>query len=87
MKWTKIKYKKIFDINTFKVQQKMCGYLAHQVTSLADAKKLFQLEIDGVAQFACQAGLINGRTNPYKMARLKYEIQHCLRPPQMTEEL
>ena len=40
LKWNQISYKKIFDINTLKVQQKLAGYMAHRVRGLAGAKKL-----------------------------------------------
>ena len=76
----------IFDVNTFKVQQKMVGYMAHRVRSMAGAKKLFELEIDGLANFACAAGIINIR-DPYKMGALKHELTQCLHPLCLTEEL
>ena len=41
--------------------------MAHRVTSVAGAKRLFELEVDGVARFACQAGMINGNMDPYEM--------------------
>ena len=78
---------KIFDINNIKVQQKMAGYLAHQVTSVQGGKRLFQLEVDGIANFACLAGLVNGNTGPFEMLALKAKLYQCLRPLQMTEEL
>ena len=45
-------YMKIFDINTFKVSQKMAGYLAHRVKTWEDAKRVYNLESEGLAIFA-----------------------------------
>ena len=42
----------IFDIN-IKVQLKLVGYLAPNVTSLATAKRVFDLDMNGLAGFAC----------------------------------
>ena len=87
LNWDIYKYIKIFDTNFVKVQQKLAGYLAHQVKSVADAKKLFQIETDGLANFACAAGLINRGTSAYEMDALKHELTRCLRPLQMTDQL
>ena len=78
LEWNRTKYMKIFNINKFKVQQKMAGYLAHRVTSVQGAKRIFKLEVDGIASFDCVAGLVDGRTGPFEMGELKYELNHCL---------
>ena len=63
----------IFDIN-IKVQQKLAGYLAHQVRSVRDAKKLFDVEVEGIAGFACTAGMINTNTEAFEIDELKAEL-------------
>ena len=79
---------KIFHINrTITVQQKLAGYLAHQLTSVEAAKKLFDVEVEGLAGFVCTAGLVNGRTGAFKMDKLKAKLHLCQRPLQLTEEL
>ena len=50
---------KIFDINTPKVTQKMAGYLAHQVRTWDEAKRLYSMETEGLAIFACAARVMN----------------------------
>ena len=65
----------------------MAGHLAHRVVSVQGAKHVFKLEVDRIAKFACVAGLVNGRTGPFEMEELKFELNHCLRPLCMTEEL
>ena len=59
----------------------------YKVTSVQGAKKLFDVEVEGVASFTCAAGLINKNTGAYDMAELKHELQQCTRPLQLTEEL
>ena len=67
------KYGKIFDINS-QVQQKLVGQIADNITSLATAKRVFDLESNGLAGFACVKGLVNPRTSAYKMGVLKREL-------------
>ena len=45
---------KIFDINTPKVSQKMAGYLAGSIRTWEGAKRVYNLETEGLAIFACQ---------------------------------
>ena len=80
---------KLFDINnnSIKVQQKYAGYLAHTITSVQDAKRLFDIEVEGIAGFACVAGLVNTRINAFEMDSLKAELQLCQRPLQLSEEV
>ena len=66
-------YIKIFDINTFKVSQKMAGYLAHKVKTWEDAKRVYNLETEGLAIFACAAGVSNA-TDPFEMRRMEHEL-------------
>ena len=86
IKWNLLSYKRIFDINTPKVTQKMAGYLAHQVRTFAQAKQLCEMETEGLAIFSCCAGVVNARA-PFEMGRLQHELTQCLRPLQLTEEL
>ena len=80
---------KLFGINNnnIKVQQKYAGYLEHTITSVQDNKRLFNIEVEGIAGFACTAGLVNTRTNASEMDGLKAELQLCQHPLQLTEEL
>ena len=59
IKWNPLGYMKIFDINTPKVTQKMAGYLAHQVRTWDEAKRLYSMETEGLAIFACAARVMN----------------------------
>ena len=87
LKWDTYKYIKIFDINFLQVQQKLAGSLANQVKSVVDAKKLYELEQDGLANFACAAGLLNRDTSAYEMDALKHKLTRCLPPLRLTEQL
>ena len=80
-----ISYMKIFDINLPKVTQKMAGYVAHNVKTWAQAKDLYDKETEGLAIFACCAGVLNAR-DPYEMRRMQHELQNCLPPLQLAEE-
>ena len=86
IKWNPLSYVKIFDINTPKVTQKMAGYLANQVRTWAEAKHLFEMESEGLAIFACAAGVKNAR-DPFEMHRMQYELQQCMHPLHLTEEM
>ena len=48
--------------------------MANQVKSVADAKRLYELEQDGLANFACAAGLLNRETSVYEMDALKHKL-------------
>ena len=69
MKWAPHCYVKIFDINSPKVSQKLAGYTANNIKTWAQAKQAYNWETNGLAIFACGAGIINA-TDPFKMARL-----------------
>ena len=43
--------------------------------SVAGANKLCNIEVEGVASFACLAGLLNRNTGAYDMPELKHELQ------------
>ena len=66
-------YRKIFDINS-QVQQKYLGRISNNITSQATAKKMFDIETNGLAGFACVKGLVNPRTSAFEMGRLKREL-------------
>ena len=86
MKWTPLNYVKIFDINFSKVSQKLAGYTAHGIKTWAQAKQAYNWEANGLAIFACGAGVVNA-TDPFEMARLRYELEQCLPPLEMTAQL
>ena len=78
----------IFDNNrNIKVQQRLVGHMALNVTSLAKAKRLFELEADGLAGFTCVAGMMNGNNSAYKMTKLIDELDNCQHPLQLTQKL
>ena len=79
-------YKKIFDINALKVSQKMAGYLAHRVRTWEECKQLYNMETEGLAIFACAAG-VNNAQDPFQMRRMQHELQQCLPPLQLTEDM
>ena len=56
------RYIRIYDIN-IKVSQKLAGHMALNVDTLAKAKKLFEVETDSLAGFACMAGMVNSNIN------------------------
>ena len=85
-KWAPLQYLKIFDKNYLKVSQKMAGYMANGIKTWAQAKKAYEWEANGLAIFACGAGVVNA-TDPFEMARLRHELQQCLPPLEMTAEL
>ena len=78
-KWAPLHYLKIFDVNTPKVTQKMAGYMAHRVKTWAQAKEVYERETDGLAIFACGAGVVNA-TDPFEMARMRHELEHSSLP-------
>ena len=86
IKWAPLRYMKIFDINTPKVTQKMAGYMANRVKTWAQAKQLYEMESNGLAIFACGAGKANA-TDPFEMRRMRHELQQCLPPLEMTEQM
>merc|ERR1711954_215562 len=71
-KWTPLHYVKIFDINSPKVSQKLAGYMANSIKTWAQAKKAYDWEANGLAIFACGAGVVNA-TDPFEIARLRHE--------------
>ena len=64
----------------------MAGYLAHQVRTWAEAKQLYEIETEGLPIFACSAGVMNAR-DPFEMGRMQHELQQCLPPLQLTEQM
>ena len=65
----------------------MAGYLAHQVRTFAEAKKLYEIETEGLAGFSCGAGLMNGRTSAREQEKLRQEMLHNQPPLVLTELL
>merc|ERR1711954_465332 len=86
MKWTPLKYAKIFDINFPKASQKLGCYLAGNIKTWTQAKQAYEYESNGLAIFACGAGIVNA-TDPFEMARMRHELKQCLPPLVMTERL
>merc|ERR1712239_10444 len=77
---------KIYDINSPKVSQKLAGYTANSIKTWAQAKQAYNWESNGLAIFACGAGIVNA-TDPFEMARLRHELEQCLPPLEMTDQL
>ena len=67
MKWAPLYYVKIFDINFPKVSQKLGCYLAKDIKTWAQAKQAYDFESNGLAIFACGAGIVNA-SDPFEMA-------------------
>ena len=86
MKYDPLFCVKIYDINSPKVSQKLAGYMANQIKTWDQAKQVYNIESNGLAIFTCGAGIVNA-TDPYEMARLRHELDQCLPPLQMTDEL
>ena len=70
-----------------KVTQKLAGHLALDITSLDKAKRLFHVEMDGLARFACAAGLFNGRTLAREQEKLRQEMANSQHPLVLTDLL
>ena len=64
----------------------MAGYLAHQVRTWAEAKTLYEMETEGLTIFACSAGVMNAQ-DPFEIGRMQHELQQCLPPLQLTEQM
>ena len=79
-------YIKIYDLS-FKVTQRLTGYLALDVTSLDKAERLFRIESEGLAGFSCRAGLMNGRTPAPEQEKLRAELMHNRGPLALRELL
>ena len=79
-------YIKIYDMS-FKVTQRLTGYLALDVTSLDKAERLFRIESEGLAGFSCGAGLMNGRTPAPEQEKLRAELLHNRGPLALREQL
>ena len=77
---------KIYDVNTPKVSQKIAGYMANGIRTWAQAKEVWERESNGLAIFACGAGVVNA-TDPFEMRRLRHELEQCLPPLDMTAQL
>ena len=86
MEWAPLCYVKIFDINSPKVSQKLAGYTAHSIKTWAQAKQAYNWEANGLAIFACGAGIVNS-TDPFEMRRMRYELEQCFPPLEMTAQL
>ena len=65
----------------------MAGHLALDVTSLDKAKRLFQIETDGLAGFSCGAGLMNGMTSAREQEKLRQEMLNSQHPLVLTDLL
>merc|ERR1711954_253565 len=85
-RWSPNHYLKIYDVKTPKVSQKIAGYMAHNVKSWAQAKEVVEREQNGLAIFACGAGVIN-TDDPFEMRRLRHKLEQCLPPLQMSNEM
>ena len=80
------RYIKIYDINRYpKVLQKLAGHMALKVDSLEKAKRLFQVETDGLASMACMAGMVNRTTNTGEMRKLQMEMSNNHTPRELYE--
>merc|ERR1711954_240968 len=84
--WSPNYYLKIYDVNNFKVSQKIAGYMAHNIKTWAQAKEVVEREQNSLAIFACGAGVIN-TNDPFEMRRLRHELEQCLPPLQMSNEM
>ena len=69
--WSPNHYLKIYDVNNPKVSQKIAGYMAHNIKTWAQAKEVVQREQNGLAIFACGAGVVN-TDDPFEMRRLRF---------------
>ena len=63
----------LHDAGAFRVSQKMAGYLAHKVGTWEDAKRVYNLKTEGLAIFACAAG-VNNATDPFEMRKMEHEL-------------
>ena len=64
----------------------MAGYLAGSITTWEGAKRAYNLETEGLAIFACAAG-VNNAVDPFEMGKMQHELQRCLPPLQLTQEM
>ena len=75
----------MYDINrSFKVLQKLAGHMALKVDSLEKARRLFEIETDRLAGFACMAGMVNGATNTEDVAKLQQDMANNQTPQELS---
>ena len=79
-------YLKIYDVNNSKVSQKYAGYMAHSIKTWEQAKKAVEKEQEGLAIFACGAGVINTQ-DPFEMRKMRHELEQCLPPLVLSEQM
>ena len=85
-RWSPNHYLKIYDVNNPKVSQKIAGYMAHNIKTWAQAKEVCERETNGLAIFACGAGVVNTH-DPFEMRRLRHELEQCLPPLEMSAQM